>query len=136
MSVRGASVRLILEPARQTVAGGLMQYALLAYGRSTTLRDATAPIDDTTAAVLARPYVTGWLRLHADESATTLRASAGKTLLTDGPFVDSKEYLAGLIIIEADNLDDALAVAHELQDARTGGALEVRPVIEGLFRGA
>lgn len=113
-----------------------MQYALLAYGRSNTLRDATAPIDETTAAVLARPSVTGWVRLHADESATTLRSSAGKTLLTDGPFVDSKEYLAGLIIVEAADLDGALAVAQELQDARSGGAIEVRPVIEGLFGGA
>jgi hypothetical protein len=113
-----------------------MQYALLAYGRSNTLREPTAPIDDTTAAVLARPYVTGWVRLHADESATTLRNSEGKTLLTDGPFIDSKEYLAGLIIIEAADLDGALAVAHELQDVRSGGALEVRPVIEGMFRGA
>jgi hypothetical protein len=72
-----------------------MQYALLAYGRTDTLRGATAPIDDAIAAVLTRPYVTGWARLHADESATTLRSSAGKTLLTDGPFIDSKEYLAG-----------------------------------------
>ena len=59
------------------------------------------PIDDAIAAVLARPYVTGWARLHSDESATTLRSSDGKTLLTDGPFIDSKEYLAGVIVIEA-----------------------------------
>jgi hypothetical protein len=113
-----------------------MQYALLAYGRTDSLRDATAPIDDAIAAVLARPYVAGWARLHADESATTLRSSGGKTLLTDGPFIDSKEYLAGVIVVEADDLDGALAVAQELQDARSGGAIEVRPVIEGLFRGA
>jgi hypothetical protein len=113
-----------------------MQYALLAYGRTDTLRGATAPIDDAIAAVLARPYVTGWARLHADESATTLRSSAGKTLLTDGPFIDSKEYLAGVIVVEADDLDGALAVAQELQGARSGGAIEVRPVIEGQFRGA
>jgi hypothetical protein len=113
-----------------------MQYALLAYGRADSLRDASAPIDDAIAAVLARPYVTGWARLHADESATTLRSSAGKTLLTDGPFIDSKEYLAGVIVVEADDLDGALAVAQELQDTRSGGAIEVRPVIEGLFRGA
>jgi len=58
-----------------------MQYALLAYGRSDTLRAATAPIDDTTAAVLARPYVTGWVRLHADESATTARSSTARSTL-------------------------------------------------------
>ena len=114
-----------------------MQYALLAYGRPATPRDTPGPIDDAIAAVLARSYVTGWARLHADESATTLRNSDGKTLLTDGPFIDSKEYLAGVILIEADNLDRALEVAQELQDARAGGgAIEVRPVIEGLFRGA
>ena len=113
-----------------------MQYALLAYGRPATPRDTPGPIDDAIAAVLARPYVTGWVRLHSDESATTLRNSEGKTLLTDGPFIDSKEYLAGLIMIEVDNLDRALEIARELEDTRTGGAIEVRPVIEGLFRGA
>jgi hypothetical protein len=113
-----------------------MQYALLAYGRSATPRDTPGSIDDAIAAVLARPYVTGWARLHSDESATTLRNSEGRTLLTDGPFVDSKEYLAGLIMIEAENLDQALEIARELQDTRTGGAIEVRPLIEGLFRGA
>ena len=112
-----------------------MQYALLAYGRPAT-REAAAPIDDAIAAVLARPYVTGWARLHADVSATTLLSSEGRTLMTDGPFIDSKEYLAGVIVIEAETLDGALAVAQELQDARSGGAIEVRPVIEGLFRGA
>ena len=51
-------------------------------------------------------------------------------LLTDGPFIDSKEYLAGLILIEADNLDGALAIAGELlQETRPGTALEVRPVL-------
>jgi hypothetical protein len=113
-----------------------MQYALLAYGRPATPRDPPGPIDEAIADVLARPYVTGWARLHSDESATTLRNSEGKTLLTDGPFIETKEYLAGVIVIEAENLDAALEVAQELQGPRTGGAIEVRPVIEGLFRGA
>ena len=111
-----------------------MEYVLLAYGGSASAPD---PMHDAIAALLARPSVTGWARLHADESATTLRTEEGKTLLTDGPFVDSKEYLVGLIMIEADNLDGALAIAQELQDARTGGgAMEVRPVFESRFRGA
>ncbi|MBS2964269.1 hypothetical protein KGA66_14510 [Actinocrinis puniceicyclus] len=113
-----------------------MQYALLAYGRPAAPRDTPGSIDEAIAAVLARPYVTGWVRLHSDESATTLRADGGKTLLTDGPFVDSKEYLAGLIMIEAENLDQALDIARELQETRTGGGIEIRPVIEGTFRGA
>ena len=113
-----------------------MKYALLAYGRPAAPRAAAGPIDSAIADVLARPYVSGWARLHSGESATTLRNSEGMTLLTDGPFIDSKEYLAGLIMIEADNLDQALNVARELQGARTGGAIEVRPVFEALFRGA
>jgi hypothetical protein len=117
-----------------TLTGGRMDYALLAYGHASS---SPGPMDDAIAALLARPSVTGWARLHADESATTLRNDEGKTLLTDGPFVDSKEYLIGLIMIEADNLDGALAIAQELQDARVaGGAMEVRPVFERWFRGA
>jgi hypothetical protein len=109
-----------------------MQYALLIYGRP----DApTGPMDEHIAAALARAEVTGWARLHADEAATTLREDAGRRLLTDGPFVDSKEYLAGLIMIDVANLDAAIAVAHDLQDARgpAGGAIEIRPVVEGRF---
>jgi len=110
-----------------------MQYALLAYGSQ---RTQAAPIEGAIAKVLARPYVTGWARLHADGSATTVRNGEGGTLLTDGPFIESKEFLAGIIVVEADNLDAALAIAQELQDPRTSGAIEVRPILEALFHGA
>jgi hypothetical protein len=74
--------------------------------------------------------VSGWLRLQDVESATTVRYEHGKTLLTDGPFVDSKDFLGGFIIVEAENLDGALAVAGELQELRRDGAIEIRPVRE------
>jgi hypothetical protein len=112
-----------------------MQYALLAYG-SPSNHDAARPIERTLAAILAGPSVTGWVRLHADESATTVRNGDSSALLTDGPFIDTKEFLAGVIMVEADNLDDALAIAQEMQQTRTGGAIEVRPVREWLLRGA
>jgi hypothetical protein len=113
-----------------------MQYALLAYSPPEDTDRAARPIPGTLAALLAQPDVTGWARLHADESATTLRNDQGM-LLTDGPFIDSKEYLAGLILIEADNLDGALAIAGELlQETRPGTAIEVRPILDGRFRGA
>jgi hypothetical protein len=86
--------------------------------------------------VLQRPNVTGWLRLRHVDSATTLRYEQGRTLLTDGPFVDSKDYLGGFIVIEAENLDGALAVARELQQLRTAGAIEIRPVLEEPLVGA
>jgi|SRR5215469_9804009 hypothetical protein len=114
-----------------------MQYALLAYAPPEDTDRAARPVPGALAALLTRPDVTGWARLHAAESATTLRNSDGRMLLTDGPFIDSKEYLAGLILIEADNLDGALAIAEELlQETRTGTTIEVRPLLDGRFRGA
>ena len=118
-----------------------MKYALLAYSalaaRDRTPAQARREIPPEIAAVLARPEVAGWIRLQDVESATTVRNEEGNTLLTDGPFVDSKEFLGGLIIVEADNLDGALAVAAELQGAtRFGGAIEVRPILEQELGGA
>ena len=112
-----------------------MQYALLVYS-SPSNQEAARPMDPVIADVLSRPFVTGWARLHADESATTVRGDGDSALLTDGPFIESKEFLAGLIMVEADNLDAALAIAQELRQTMTGGAIEVRPVRESLFRGA
>jgi hypothetical protein len=114
-----------------------MQYALLVYSPAEDTDRAARPVPDSLVAQLGRPHVTGWTRLHADESATTLRGDGGRMLLTDGPFIDSKEYLAGLILIEAVNLDGALAIAADLfQEIRPGSAIEVRPVLGGHFRGA
>jgi hypothetical protein len=112
-----------------------VQYALLIYGHPSS-QDNARPIDPAIADVLTRPAVIGWARLHAEESATTVRNDEGRALLTDGPFIESKEFLAGLVMVEADNLDGALAVAADLQQTRTGSAIEVRPVREWLFRGA
>ena len=110
----------------------MLKYALLAYSRGeTSAEPRTREMHPGIAVVLDRPNVSGWLRLQPAESATTVRFEARKTLLTDGPFVDSKEFLGGLIVVEADNLDGALAVAEELQDIRAAGAIEVRPVREG-----
>ncbi len=117
-----------------------MRYALLAYAnvevRDRTTAEDRRRIDAGLAEVLARPNVTGWLRLQDVESATTVRHEGGRTLLTDGPFVDSKDFLGGLIVVEVDNLDGALAVAGELQALRAGGAIEIRPVREEPLAGA
>lgn len=74
--------------------------------------------------------------LEPAESATTIRLETRTTLLTDGPFVDSKEFLGGVILIEADNLDGTLAVAAELQELDITAAIEVRPVFEQELGGA
>jgi hypothetical protein len=118
-----------------------LRYALLAYSnlevRDRTSEEERRRINDGIAEVLERPNVSGWLRLQDVESATTLRHEGGRTLLTDGPFVDSKDFLGGLILVEAENLDGALDVAGELQDLRgRAGAIEIRPVREDELVGA
>jgi hypothetical protein len=55
--------------------------------------------------------------------------AGGRTLMTDGPFADTKEVLGGLVLIEAANLDEAIEVASRIPVARLGGAVEVRPVV-------
>jgi hypothetical protein len=89
------------------------------------------------AEVVARPDVGGYLRLQRTESATTMRSGEGRALLTDGPFVDSKDFLGGFVVVEAEDLDGALAVAEQLQELRgRTGAIEIRPVNEEPLAGA
>jgi hypothetical protein len=68
--------------------------------------------------------------LHAPSSATTVRVRDGKRLLTDGPFAETREQLGGYMLIDVDNLDEAIAIAARAPVARVG-TVEVRPVREG-----
>lgn len=66
----------------------------------------------------------------ADQSlATRVSVRAGQTLSSDGPFAESKEYLAGFYLVECDSTDAAVAVAARVPDAAFG-AVEVRPVLD------
>jgi hypothetical protein len=69
--------------------------------------------------------------MQPPETATTVRVQDGKTLTTDGPFVGVKEALGGCFVFEADDLDAAIELASRAPAARLGGAVEVRPVVEG-----
>jgi hypothetical protein len=114
-----------------------MKYALLNYTKGETAGERRpGEMHPAVAAVLERRDVSGWVRLQPAASATTLRLESRKVLLTDGPFVDSKEFLAGLILVEAENLDGALAVAAKLQELDVTAAIEVRPVLEQELGGA
>jgi len=114
-----------------------MKYALLIYGTGDAGRErATREMHPAIAAVLERPQIGGWIRLASPESATTVRHRSQRTLLTDGPFVDAKEYLGGLILVQADDLDGALAIAAELQALELTAAIEVRPIFEQELGGA
>jgi hypothetical protein len=76
------------------------------------------------------PGVTAGLGLAPPETATTVRVHDGRTLTTDGPFVETKEALGGYLIFEADDLDAAIELAASIPAASMGGAIEVRPVVE------
>jgi len=72
--------------------------------------------------------VTPGLPLGPVENATTVRAQDGKPLITDGPFVGTKEAIGGYFVLEAKDLDAAIEIAARIPAARLGGAIEVRPV--------
>jgi len=65
--------------------------------------------------------------LQPVESATTVRVRGGRATITDGPFAETKEQLAGFYLVDAANLDEALEIAAKIPPAREG-SVEVRPV--------
>jgi hypothetical protein len=67
--------------------------------------------------------------LHPVDTATTVRVREGRVTVTDGPFAETKEQLAGFYLVEAKDLDDAIQIASKIPPARTG-SIEVRPVRE------
>lgn len=67
--------------------------------------------------------------LHPVATATSLRIREGKRLVTDGPFAETREQLGGYFLIDAEDLDSALAIAAKIPAARKG-TIEVRPVLE------
>jgi hypothetical protein len=81
-------------------------------------------------AINQTPGVTSGVRMQPPETATTVRVEDGKTLTTDGPFVETKEALGGYLFFEADDLDAAIELAARIPAARLGGAIEVRPLVE------
>ncbi len=77
------------------------------------------------------PGVTPGVRMQPPETATTVRVADGRTLMTDGPFAELKEAIGGYLFFEADDLDAAIELAARIPAARMGGAVEVRPLVEG-----
>jgi hypothetical protein len=67
--------------------------------------------------------------LYPTSTASSVRVRAGKRLVTDGPFAETREQLGGYFLIDAKDLDEAIAVAARIPTARRG-TVEVRPVME------
>ena len=74
--------------------------------------------------------VVGGAQLQGLETATTVRVQDGQSLITDGPFADTKEVFGGFYLLEAADLDAALGFAERIPATRLGGCVEVRPLVE------
>jgi hypothetical protein len=67
--------------------------------------------------------------LHSVSTATSVRVREGKRLVTDGPFAETREQLGGYYIVEANDLDEAMAIAERIPPAKYG-TIEIRPMME------
>jgi hypothetical protein len=73
-------------------------------------------------------HYVGGAKLASTRAATTLRERAGKAVVTDGPYAETKEQLGGYHLLECRDLDEALAIAQRIPTLRVGGTIEVRPL--------
>lgn len=113
-----------------------MQYALLIYGTEPTEEvpgdQMAAEMDGYNAFTRhlgERGAMKGGEALQSVATATTVRVIDGRTIATDGPFAETKETLGGFYLVEAADLDEAIAYAAMIPGARHG-SIEVRPVME------
>ena len=114
--------------------GGVVKYLLLIYGDENGLSqeelercygESTQLAHEIHAAgqfVSAAP-------LHPTTTATSVRVRDGQRLVTDGPFAETREQLGGFFMIDAADLDSAIAIAERIPNARRG-TVEIRPVVE------
>jgi hypothetical protein len=111
-----------------------MQYALLIYQQETALEGGTA-LNDIVAKHMAfsrdlGPTRIGGSGLRPTTSATTVRTHGGAKTVHDGPFGETKEQLGGFYLVDAPDLDAAIAIARQVPLAGDG-AIEIRPMLGG-----
>jgi hypothetical protein len=111
-----------------------VQYALLIYGSTENWELLSTEERETQMreymALSQSPETRGGADLGDLSSATTVRVDNGDTITADGPFAETKEYLGGFYLVECDSIDEAIAFAAKIPASRSGGAIEVRPVVE------
>jgi hypothetical protein len=113
-----------------------MYYAILCYNDedvvwSMSKEDDTAMmarLDQVRARLIKTGKLGPSLRLLPTTSAATLRKAGEQPLVLDGPFAETKEQLLGFFIVDVENLEEALDIARQLADTKTGSTYEVRPV--------
>lgn len=111
-----------------------MTYALLIYLDPETPEPPTeaerAAVHEEYMAISRDRACVGGAHLQPIETATTVRVADGETLVTDGPFAETKEVFGGFFLIEADDIDAATEIAARIPAARRGGSIEIRPVVD------
>ncbi|TYO63455.1 YciI family protein [Bradyrhizobium hipponense] len=113
-----------------------MQYLLLIYRNEAELSKMTpedrqkmsAEYGTYTQSIVQSGHFKAGDGLQPTTTATTVRVREGKTLTTDGPFAETREQLGGYYLVEAKDLDTAIALAARIPGARDG-SIEVRPVM-------
>jgi hypothetical protein len=113
----------------------VMQYILLIYENEAEAKSRNAEEGQRifgeymafTAAIKQSGQMRAGEPLEPTATATTVRVKAGKTVRTDGPFAETREQLGGFYIVEAKDLDEAVAIAARIPSAKAG-AVEVRPI--------
>lgn len=114
-----------------------MQYLLLIYANEAEQQKRTpaesAQIFDAymsfSKSIKDSGHMKGGEPLEPVSTATTVRVKGDKVVRTDGPFAETREQLGGYYVIEAKDLDEAVAIAARIPDAR-GGCIEVRPIMK------
>jgi hypothetical protein len=138
MSIAPIAIRRSHESrgSRPVLVGGTMRYLLLIY----TEESNQPPADDVAMAemraydvftkdIKARGLFQAGEALTSTSTATTVQIRDGETVITDGPFAETKEALGGFYLIDARDLDEATAIAARIPAAKHG-SIEVRPIWE------
>ena len=105
-----------------------MKYLLLVYGEEAKMRE----VDDLSClafdqSVRESGHCVASEALEPVATATTVRVRQGKATITDGPFAETKECLAGFYMVEARDLNEAIQIASRIPPAKVG-SIEVRPI--------
>jgi hypothetical protein len=110
-----------------------MKYALLIYDDpaqwANVSEDQMKSIYGEYMAVSELPNTTGGSQLQPPDTARSVRVKDGESIVTDGPFAETKEVLGGFYLIDAESSEEAEEIAARIPSARMGGTVEVRPVV-------
>ena len=112
-----------------------MQYLLLIYSNESdhakmdeaSMKALLGDYHEFTQSIIQAGQYKGGERLRPVSTASTVRVRSGKTVVSDGPFAETREQLGGFYLVEAKNLDEANAIAARIPSARHG-SIEVRPI--------